>query len=221
MNDKLSKYISLLDKNIRHRFSKDACHDMYHLYRVFNLALKIQDKEGGDRLVIGVAAFLHDVHRVIQFETKKYCSPKDSLPVIRKLLLDVKFPEDRISKVLRAIEFHEEYSFTKEGKTAKDLEVLILQDADNLDAMGAIGIARCFSFSSLIKKPMWIPEDNNVRKHYDDSKLDASALHHFHSKLFKLKDNMNTKTAKAIAKERHQYMIEFVDRFKKEWYAKI
>jgi uncharacterized protein len=223
MSDKiLSSYIKKLDINLRHRFSKDACHDMYHLYRVYSLALKIQSKEGGDRIVIGVAAFLHDIHRVIQSETGKYCNPEDSLPVVKKILYDVDFPKDKIPSVLHVIAHHEEYSFAKRGKTVNDIETLIVQDADNLDAMGAIGIGRAFGFASLLGRPMWNPNARLNKRHYEESKSDTdpSTLHHFHSKLLKLKDNMHTKTAKKMALVRHNYMLQFLKQFTDEWYGR-
>lgn len=217
----LKKYVTELEQKIRERFSKDACHDIYHLQRTYNLALHIQKKEGGDRLIVGVAAFLHDMHRVIQTETKKYCEPKDSLDEIKKILDSVNFPKNKYEKILHAIAHHEEYSFTKGGKTVKDIESLIVQDADNLDAMGAIGIGRCFSYCGHNQIPLWAPELKIKGTWYDDSKNDVSAIHHFYDKLFKLKDNMNTKTAKIMAKKRHEYMVIFVERFKNEWKGKI
>lgn len=222
MNDtKLSIYIKKSDVYIRNRFSKDSCHDMYHLYRVHNMALKIQSKEGGDRLVIGEAAFLHDIHRVVQSETGKYCLPKDSLPMIQEILTNIDFPEDKILSVLHVIEFHEEYAFSKKGKTVNDIETLIVQDADNIDAMGAIGIGRTFAFSATLGIPMWNPSIGFNRKYYEESnKSDPSTLHHFHSKLLKLKDNMNTPIAKKIALARHNYMSQFLKQFTDEWYGR-
>jgi uncharacterized protein len=221
MTERLSVYIAKLDKSIKRKFSKDTAHDIYHLYRVYTLALKIQKKEGGDRLVIGVAAFLHDIHRMMQAETGKFCHPKDSLPIIKQLLTSVGFPKDKFARVLHVIEHHEEYSFSYNGRTVHDTETLIVQDADNLDAMGAIGIARTFAFSAQLKVPMWNPDIDKKTKHYDEHKTDKTVLDHFHNKLLRLKDTMSTKTAKSIAKGRHEYMKEYVDRFKKEWNGKL
>ncbi|MFA5797414.1 MAG: HD domain-containing protein [Candidatus Woesearchaeota archaeon] len=214
----LKKYICALDAKIQKQFSKDSCHDLYHLYRVYTLALAIQRKEGGDRLVIGVAAFLHDLHRVMQIETGAYCEPAASLPKIKTLLESVQFPKEKISAVLHAVEFHEEYTFSKNGKTVYDIETLIVQDADNLDAIGAIGIGRTFGFSNQLQVPMWNPSIPLGKKYYDEHMpKDPSTLHHFYSKLLRLKDTMNTKTAKKMALGRHHYMQEFVREFMDEW----
>jgi len=218
----LKKYIELLEIKVSKMFEKEGSgHDIYHLKRVFNLALTLQEKEGGDRMVIGVSSFLHDIHRVISNKNRKFCSPKESLPIITKLLKSVDFPKEKIPKVLHCIEFHEEYGFTKAGKTVSDIETLILQDADNLDAIGAIGIGRTFSFCGSHNLPMWEPKIPFRKDFEGEHKYDVSCLHHFHSKLLLLKDNMNTKTAKKIAKERDGFMQQFLLRFIKEWDGKI
>ena len=217
----LDGYIKKLDKLIRHKFSKDSCHDIYHLYRVYNLSLKIQKIEGGDRLIIGVGAFLHDLHRIMQLEQKKYVTPKESLPVVRNLLINIKFPINKIDQILKVVEFHEEYSFTKKGKTFSNKEILIVQDADNLDAMGALGFARTFTFAAIYNEPIYNPEFPLTQGYYDDSKKEVSALHHFYNKLLRLKDNMNTMTAKKLAVERHKYMQDFIKQFLKEWNSQI
>jgi len=210
-------YVAALDSQIKKQFSKDSSHDIYHLYRVYNLALAIQKKEGGDRLVVGVSAFVHDIHRFVQEGTGKYCSPKKSLPIVQGLLERVKFPEEKIKPVLHCVEYHEEYAFSKNGKTASDIETLIVQDADNLDAMGAIGIGRTFGFSSKLNAPMWNPSIPFKRKYFSEGNSDVSTIHHFYSKLLKLKDNMNTPTAKKLALGRHDYMKNYLAEFMDEW----
>lgn len=197
--------------------SESSGHDIYHLDRVRNLALHIQKKEGGDRLVIGVAAFLHDIHRLMGKDTGAFVHPKDSLPTIRNILAGLDFPHEALERVLHCIEYHEEYGFSKEGKTVADIETLILQDADNLDAIGAIGIGRTFTFGGAHALPMWMPEKAFDREFFDESEEDPSTLHHFYSKLLKLKDNMNTKTGKEIAEGRHAYMAQYVRQFINEW----
>ncbi len=216
--ENIQKTIEELEQQIKVIFSEDdSGHDIYHLKRVLNLALHIQEKEDGDNLVIAVAAFLHDVHRIMQKETGKYCSPKDSLPRIKEILKKGKLPEDKINKILHCIEFHEEYSFSDKGKTVQDIETLIIQDADNLDAVGAIGIARAFSFGGANNIPMWIPDIPFNRPTYNESQSDPSEIHHFYSKLLKLKDNMNTETAIKMAKNRHKVLEDFLKEFFDEW----
>ena len=218
----MEKYLEPLGNKIRKMFASESSgHDINHLKRVHNIALHIQSKEGGDRTIIGISAILHDIHRLQEKETGKFCPPKDSLPIVEKLLQEVDFPKAKIKSVLHCIEFHEEYGFSKKGKTVKDIETLILQDADNLDAIGAIGIGRTFSFGGAYGIPMWIPEEPLGKRHYDESERDPSTLHHFYSKLLKLKGNMNTKTGKSMAEERHKFMEKFANEFQKEWKGEL
>ncbi|MBU1653064.1 HD domain-containing protein, partial [bacterium] len=133
-------------------------HDINHLKRTKNLALHIQEIEGGDPLVLAAAALLHDVHRLKQSQTGVFCSPEASLPQVLMILREAQFPSDKIGKVLHCVQYHEEYSFSANGRTVDDIETLILQDADNLDAMGAIGIGRTFLFGGAHQVPMWAPE---------------------------------------------------------------
>ena len=215
---KIDKIIKQLENEIHELFHKESTgHDIYHLKRVLNLALHIQEKERGDRLVIAVASFLHDIHRIIQNETGKFCSPKDSLLKIRKILEKIDLPKEKLDKILHCIEFHEEYSFSSKGKTVNDIETLIIQDADNLDAIGAIGIGRTFRYCGSEQIPMWVPKIPYKRKNYDEAKKDVSTIHHFYSKLLKVKNTINTKTAKKIAKRRHKILEDFLKEFFKEW----
>ncbi len=221
MEKGLENYIELLEREVSARFSSENTgHDIYHLKRVYNLALHIQQKEGGDRLVIGVAAFLHDIHRIIEKETGKFCPPKDSLPTVSGLLEKINFPKEKVENILHCIEFHDEYGFTKEGRTVSDLETLILQDADNLDAIGAIGIGRTFSYSGAHGLPMWIPELPFQKNFEGEHKNDPSTLHHVYSKLLQLKGNMQTNTAKEMAEERHVFMQSYLNQFIAEWEGK-
>lgn len=218
----VKKIIQQLEKEIKEPFHRESSgHDIYHLKRVLNNALALQEKEGGDKIVIAVSAFLHDIHRIIQKETKEYCSPKDSLPKVKEILDKTNLTENQKGKVLHCVKFHEEYEFSKNGKTIKDIETLILQDADNLDAIGAIGIGRTFSFGGTNDITMWTPEKPFNRHTFDESeKNDSSTIHHFYNKLLKLKKNMNTRTAKKMANKRHKFMKLFLQEFFDEWEGK-
>ena len=196
-------------------------HDLSHLIRTYNVASHLQRKEGGDREVILVAALLHDIHRQIEKETGQFCPASESLTKVRELLAGIELSSEQIDRILHCIEFHEEYAFSKNGKTVEDIETLILQDADNLDAMGAIGIARTFSFGSAHNLPYWTPEIPVGKDHYDESDHDPSTIHHFYSKLLKLKNNMNTQTGKEMAAERDEFMRVFLDQFYKEWSGEL
>lgn len=211
--------LELLKDKIEKMFSSDSTgHDIDHLLRTLNNAKNIQKKEGGDKEIIYTAALLHDIHRISEKETGKYCLPKDSLPIIKKILKEINFPQEKIEKVLHCIEFHEEYSFCSTGKTVKDIETLILQDADNLDAIGAVGIGRTFAFGGFYGRPLWIPgEPLEDQKIFNESDENTSSIRHFYTKLLKLKDNMNTKTGKKLAQSRHNFLKIFLKQFFKEW----
>ena len=214
----MQEIIENLKKQLNERFKdENTGHDMHHLIRAMNLALHIQEKEGGDRLIIGVAALLHDVHRILQKETAKYCSPKESLPLVKQMLERAKVPEEKHDRILYCVEFHEEYSFGDTGKSKHNIETQIVQDADNLDAIGAIGIARSFMFGGGHNVAMWVPELPLKEGVFTDSKTDPSTIHHFYNKLLRLKDDMNTKTAKAMAESRHRFMEGFLEQFFAEW----
>lgn len=218
----IKKVISQLEEQIKDRFAGESSgHDIYHLRRTLNLALQIQGQEGGDRVVVAVAAFLHDIHRIIEKETGKFCPPRDSLSEVGKLLSSLTLTPEQEKGVLMSIEHHEEYDFSETGKTAQDIETLILQDADNLDAMGAVGIARTFSYNGAHGMPMWIPDKPLDRAIYDESEPDPSAIHHFYGKLLKLKDNINTETGKQLAVHRHRFMEKFLEEFFREWQGEV
>ena len=215
----MKKTLLNLEQTIQKMFqSESSGHDIHHLKRVMALAVHLQKTEGGDELVIAVAAYLHDVHRLIQKESGQYCSPKDSLPKIIEILNTTDIPHHQRERILHCIEFHEEYGFSVQGKTVDDIETLILQDADNLDAIGAIGVARTFMYGGAYRSPMWVPEVPFDQETYDESAgADPSVIHHFYSKLLKLKGNMNTPTAKKMADHRHRFMEYFLDEFFSEW----
>ena len=219
----LKQYIEKLRPYVLDLFSKDSSgHDLGHLERTMRTALYIQEREGGDRDVIGIAAYLHDVHRIMQNETGKFVSPKDSLIIVKEILdkSNLDLSKEQLEKICYCIENHEEYNWN--DNNVNDLNTLILQDADNLEAIGAIGIGRAFVYCGAHNIPMF---DENVPLNESDDYTESegdneSTIHHFYHKLFKLGDNMNTKTAKEIAEKRIGFMKEFTKKFFDEWYAK-
>lgn len=173
---------------------------------------------------MGVSAFLHDVHRLEQNKTGKYCSPKESLPIIEKILDEIKFPNELKSKVLNAIEHHETYNWNQEDVKTNEIEALILQDADNIDGTGAMGIARTFAYAGSNNIPFFddsVSIEEICKEGYKEEKGGReTTIHHFYHKLLKLGDNMNTKTAKELTKERTKFMGSFIEEFLKEWKSK-
>lgn len=214
----LEKYIDIIKPYIMELFKNDSSgHDISHLVRTMNIAIKLSDKENGDKLIVGIAAFMHDIHRIMQNETGNFVSPKDSIPKVKEILEKTDLSLDVIEEICYCIEFHEEYNWN--GKNVINQNALILQDADNLDAIGAIGIGRTFLYGGAHNVIMY---DDSIplefeEKYSEESGDDPSTIHHFYHKLFKLKDNMNTKTAKEIAMDRVTYMRNFVSEFLEEW----
>jgi len=215
----LEKYIEELKPFVIELFKNDSTgHDISHLERVMKLALHIQENEGGDRLIIGISAFLHDVHRIMQNKTGKFVPPKDSINEIKNILSNIDLTEEQVNKICYCIEYHEEYNWN--GCNVEDLNTLILQDADNLDAIGAIGIGRTFSYMAVHNMPMYneeIPLNNTEDFVENKIVVDPSTIHYCYHKLFKLSNNMNTDTAKRIAQERTKFMKSFVGEFLDEW----
>lgn len=216
----LEEYIKKLRPFVIELFEKDSSgHDISHLERTMNTALYLQEKEGGDRIIIGIAAFLHDIHRIMQNETGKFVSPKESLNTIKNILSNVSLTQEQIDKISYCIEYHEQYNWN--GNNVNDLNTLILQDADNLDAIGAIGIGRTFSYGGSYNIIMYNDKAplNETNDYEESNGDDESTIHHFYHKLFKLGDNMNTKTARELAKRKTDFMKEFVKEFLNEWNA--
>lgn len=216
--DKLQSIIEKLKDKVGAFFSKDASgHSIDHLERTLHYALYLQAKEGGDRIVVGVAAFIHDIHRIMGAEQNKYVTPKESLPVVETFLNDLPLTKKQKAHILHAVEHHEEYAFGKNQVAVADIESLILQDADNLDAIGAMGIIRTFKFGMAHNCAEYDPSVPLYQNEYDDSKLDASTIHHINNKLIRLGDYMNTQTAKALAKKKIKLMKDFMTMYIQEF----
>lgn len=218
----LEEYIEKIKPYIIELFKNDSSgHDISHLIRTMNIAVNICEKENGDKLIVGISAFLHDIHRIMQNENGKFVSPKDSLSKVIEILSNTDLSEDIINKICYCIEYHENYNWN--GNNVDDINTLILQDADNLDAIGAIGIGRTFLYCGAHNIPMY---DEKIPLNLNDDYLeieggdDPSTIHHFYHKLFKLASNMNTKTAKEQAIARTEFMKKFVTEFLDEWHGK-
>ncbi len=226
---KLEKYITLLTPEVEKLFGSDTSgHDTAHLTRTMQAALYIANKEQHNEnineVVVGVAAFLHDVHRFLQGQNGKYYTPKQSLPTAEKILKVLPLTKEEKDLILLCIEHHEVYNWNDPENCKRPIEALIVQDADNLDAIGAIGIVRCFNFGTTHNIP-WhnpnVPFDTSDTYNEDNGFEDASSLHHFYHKLFKLGKNMNTKTGKKLASERIAFMKTFTNQLLDELDSKF
>ena len=216
---KVYKYIKNLKVVINEMFKGDKSgHDISHLERTTNLALYLQQKEGGDKIVIGISAFLHDVHRIMQNQLGRFVAPKDSLTKIKEILSTTDLTKTQIDKICYCIEYHEEYNWN--GNNVDDLNTLILQDADNLDAIGAIGIIRNFKYSIAHNIIDFDPNVPLYQNEYNENKEDASTIHHMNNKLLRLGEYMNTKTAKRLAKSKTKLIRDFMNMFIQEFTGK-
>lgn len=184
---------------IRKTFLEEGTgHDYFHIERVVTNARKIVEKESADSFLVELAAWVHDIG-----DYKLHGGVDKSEELIKSFLESINLDEEIISKVNEIVS---QVSFSK-GNKPTTIEAEIVQDADRLDAIGAVGIARCFAYGGSRGNILFNPEDNSKN---------ASSIQHFYDKLFKLKDLMNTTTAKEIAEERHAYMKSFVQQFYNE-----
>lgn len=191
-------------------FFRLSHHDKSHVERVYNLALQIAKRENADLDVVKAAALLHDIARAMEDEGKIEDHAAKGAQMARKLLEEVGFPKEKIGKVIRCIEAHR----FKTHMEAESLEAKILQDADRLDIIGAIGLARVFTRGGWSNISIYDPSIPPKEK-YDGKSL--SSVNHIYEKILKVKDTINTHTAKKIAEERHKFVEEFLERFFKEW----
>lgn len=214
-------YIDKLRDKIDNYFKKDASgHSIDHLERTLNYALYLRSKEGGDVVVVGISAFIHDIHRIMGAEQNRYVSPKESLPVVEQFLVELDITLEQKQHILYAIEHHEEYSFGG-GVKVTDIESKILQDADNLDAIGAMGIIRCFKYGFAHNVIDYEPSVPLYQNQFEEWKEDESSIHHINNKLLRLGESMNTKTARKIAKKKTKLMKDFIDMYIEEFTGKI
>lgn len=187
-------------------------HDYFHTMRVYQMATRIAIEENADLQLVQLAALLHDVDdRKLSPET---CENKDrAMAFMRSRSL----AEDVIEQVKEIID---EVSFMgKDSVVPKTLEGKCVQDADRLDALGAMGIARAFAYGGNHNRVMYdpkIPPALNMGKEEYQNHV-STTVNHFYEKLFLLKDMMNTDSAKEIAEHREQYMKEYIDEFMDEW----
>ena len=193
----------------------ESGHDWFHTLRVYNNARLIAKSESVDLYIVALGALLHDI------ADSKFHNGDDNIAprVARKFLVQHNidsFVIDSVIDIINNISFNK--SLETNNKT-NSIELDVVQDADRLDAIGAIGIARCFNYGGFKNRklfdPFIKPNMNLSKKEYKNST--APTINHFYEKLLLLSDKMNTKTGKKIAKNRHQFMMEYLDQFKAEW----
>ena len=213
----VDKYIEIIKPRIEKLFAEDSSgHDIGHLERVRDLAIRIARAEGGNELVVGLAGYMHDIHRLLQSQYGHYVSPAQTLPMVRDILKATDLKQNIIDEICLCIEYHECYNWN--DGNINNINALIVQDADNIDAIGAIGVGRAFCYGGTYGIPMYSNQSLDFDQEYiEDNGDDDTTIHHFYHKLFRLGDYMNTTTAKEIAASRIEFMKKFAEEFIDEW----
>ncbi|PKP29883.1 MAG: phosphohydrolase [Bacteroidetes bacterium HGW-Bacteroidetes-16] len=192
-------------------------HDWWHIVRVWNLSKTIGKLEGVDMLVVELGALLHDIADAKFNDGNETLGPE----MARQFLVDQGVDQliiDKVEAIVRDISFKNTFG----SEVQRTIELDVVQDADRLDAMGAIGIARTFNYGgyqgNVMYDPHLPPRVNMTKEEYKKGK--STTINHFYEKLLLLKDTMNTATGKRLAEERHQFMLTFLETFCQEWEGK-
>jgi len=199
-----------IKNEVKKRMENDSAHDYEHTMRVYKNAQQICKKEKVNETLVLCAALLHDIVSYSKSDKRSKLSSIDSAKKSKKILEKFDFSKKDITIISDAIRDH---SFSQ-NKIPKTLEGQILQDADRLDALGAIGIARVFATGGSLKRPFYNIDDPFCKKRIPDDK--TWTIDHFFQKLLKLESLMNTKSGKAEAKKRTRVLKEFLNQLKQE-----
>ena len=211
MQNYIEKTINFVKKTLE---NAEAGHDWFHIERVFKTALNINKIEKGDELIVSFAALLHDIA-----DPKFNNGDEDLGPnVAAEFLKSINVDEHIINEVKLIIQnMSFKNSFDETDFSSKEMN--IVQDADRLDAIGAIGIARAFTYGGYKNRVLYDPEIKPEQHHSKESYKNTTAptINHFYEKLLLLKDMMNTESGKAIAEKRHNFMVSYLEHFYSDW----
>lgn len=211
----MNNFFEAIRQEILPLFKDDVTgHDMNHIDRVISMSRYLQQKEGGDLELIELSALLHDIsdHKFNGGQLNK------GGEVAEALLIKNGYSAEKSAKV-KAIVDHISFKGAKTEIGVLPIEAQIVQDADRLDALGAIGIARTFAFGGNRKQALHDPKLNPKHHESFEEYVNAktTSINHFYEKLLLLKDRLNTETARKIGQKRHDLMVEFLDHFHAEW----
>ena len=189
-------------------------HDWWHVYRVWSIAKKITQKENADPTIVELSALLHDIADWKFNDGDESAGPRQATAWLNKNGVDPRLVGE-VCEIISTLS----YKGAGVATPMRTIEGKIVQDADRLDAIGAVGIARTFAYGGNKNRLMYHPEETPVMHesfdHYKNNK--GHTINHFHEKLLLLKDRMNTESAKKLAEQRHLFMENYLDRFHKEW----
>lgn len=215
MNQLIATTIDFVKEKLK---DAEAGHDWFHIERVWKQSQNIAQSYNCNYLVVELGALLHDIADPKFFNGDENIGPETA----EKFLVENNVDPKIIKEVIYIIK---NISFKNRNETAKKqpIELQIVQDADRLDAIGAIGIARTFNFGGFKNNPMYDPHTppqlNMSKEEY--KKSNGTTINHFYEKLLLLKDLMNTEKGRGLAEIRHQYMENFLEQFYNEWNSKI
>jgi uncharacterized protein len=208
--------VEKIQKLVKDKFlNQEGSHDWFHIERVYNLSIHLHEKEGGDKLIIELAALLHDI------SDHKYNGGnwQAGAKVAIEIMMQVGISNEIAEKVAQVIS-HVSFKGAHVNDEVETVEAKIVQDADRLDAIGAIGIARAFSYGGSKNRPLYDPDIKPIL-HLSKEEYAKSVSHtvnHFYEKLFLIKDLMKTQSGKELAENRHQLMQNFIANFYEEWF---
>ncbi|MEK6886104.1 MAG: HD domain-containing protein [Nanoarchaeota archaeon] len=210
------EFFKELREKIKSNFEEGGSHAFDHTERVYNLALKMGEKERADLEVIGAAALLHDIARLKEDNGEVKCHAEQGSEIAQKILEEMNFPKEKINNVVHSIKVHRH----SKGLTAETIEAKIIQDADRLDALGAITIGRMFSTGGKTDRPLYNPEVPFGKVH--PGYYSESTIHGFYAKILKITpEKFNTGLAKKLARGRYKFVERFLKQFFKEWKGEL
>ncbi|MFG6201075.1 HD domain-containing protein [Nonomuraea sp. JJY05] len=196
--------------------SADSAHDLGHLDRVAALAEEIAAGTGADPRIARVAAYVHDYHRVEEArQNRRPIRPEDARAAVLEVLEGCGVPQDWHPPILRAVELTGRYRFADEELDDRCAIAAAVHDADNLDAMGAVGIGRAFAYGGLLGEPLWDP-GTALKELYKEGET-SSVLAHLYEKLVRLEQDMLTEPARRMAADRALLLHRFAAGFRSEW----
>jgi len=207
----IEKTITYVKKQLA---NAEGGHDWWHIERVWKSAKKIAETENVNLLVIELGALLHDIADAKFHDGDEELGPQIAAVFMREINVD----EETIQHVVQIIK-HISFKGGKEAQTFTSPELNVVQDADRLDALGAIGIARTFNYGGFKNREIFNPNipPNLTMTKEEYKKSDAPSINHFYEKLLLLKDLMNTETGKQLAIQRHVFMEQYLEQFYLEW----
>ncbi|MBA7472891.1 putative protein YedJ [subsurface metagenome] len=224
------KIIKKTETFVKETLSKDSTgHDWWHIYRVRNLAKRIAQHEDADIFIVELAALLHDIGDYKFFQGDEEAGAVKLMEWLSSLEISPLLI-DKIVEITSQISFMHTLPDKGKGKGKKNSststiskELMAVTDADRLDAMGAIGIARAFTYGGFFNRPIYDPSikpSKSITKE-EYKTTEAPSINHFYEKLLKLKDMMYTKLGRKMAKRRHRFLSLYLKQFFKEWKGKM